>query len=101
MFVTKPVHLEVLDYLSAADFTFATVKSAPCRLFCSAIKIGEYWASGLPILPTPGVGDDSAISEAEGGGAVFGLTDASSLPCALSHISTLLARPTSGPASTA
>lgn len=86
-------HQEVPDYLSASDFAIATIKPAPCRLFCSAIKIGEYWASGLPVLVTPGVGDDSAITEAEGGGAVFDLSQPGSLPDALSRIAAVLARP--------
>ena len=57
-YVTKAPFAEVPDYLSAADFAFSPIRPAPCRLFCSAIKIGEYWASGLPVLLTPGVGDD-------------------------------------------
>ena len=70
-FVTKAPHAEVPNYLSAANFAFSPIRPAPCRLFCSAIKIGKYWASGLPVLVTPGVGDDSAIVKAEAGGAVF------------------------------
>ncbi len=93
VFVTKAAHAEVPDYLSAADFAFATIKPAPCRRFCSAIKIGEYWASGLPVLVPPGVGDDSAIAEAEGGGAVFDLTVSGSLAAALGRIAEILARP--------
>lgn len=93
VFVTKAAHPEVPDYLSAADFAFATIKPAPCRLFCSAIKIGEYWASGLPVLLPPGVGDDSAIAEAEGGGAVFDLTQPSSLAASLVFLTELLLQP--------
>ena len=90
-FVTKAAHAEVPDYLSAADFAFATIKPAPCRRFCSAIKIGEYWASGLPVLLPPGVGDDSAIAEAEGGGAVFDLAAPGSLAAALGRVAAVLA----------
>lgn len=97
-FVIKAAHAEVPGYLSAADFAFATIKPAPCRLFCSAIKIGEYWASGLPVLLTPGVGDDSAIAEAEGGGAVFDLTRPGSVPVALAAIAARLADPEHRPA---
>jgi len=36
------------------------------------MKIGEYWANGLPVVLTRGVGDDSAIIERERfGGALF------------------------------
>ena len=90
-FVTKAPHAEVAAYLSAADFAFATIKPAPCRLFCSAIKIGEYWANGLPVLVTPGVGDDSAIIVAEDGGAVFDLSAPDSLSVSLHHLSNILA----------
>jgi glycosyltransferase involved in cell wall biosynthesis len=89
-FVTKAPHKEVPEYLASADFAFATIKPAPCRLFCSAIKIGEYWASGLPILVTPGIGDDSAIIETEKGGAVFDFNQPASLLVALEHISEIL-----------
>ena len=92
-FVTKAAHHEVPAYLSAADFAFATIKPAPCRLYCSAIKIGEYWANGLPVLVSPGVGDDSAIIAAEGGGAVFDLNLPASLPAALESVAAVLARP--------
>lgn len=92
-FVTKAPHAEVPNYLSAANFAFSPIRPAPCRLFCSAIKIGEYWASGLPVLVTPGVGDDSAIIDAEGGGAVFDLSQTGSLPSALVRLSSLMAEP--------
>ncbi|GAB3637409.1 hypothetical protein GCM10027422_29990 [Hymenobacter arcticus] len=88
--VTKAPHAEVPDYLTAADVAFATIKPAPCRLFCSAIKIGEYWASGLPVLVTPGVGDDSAIIEAENGGAVFDLAQPGSIQVALKQLSAIM-----------
>lgn len=91
--VTKAFHHEVPDYLSAADFAFATIKPAPCRLFCSAIKIGEYWANGLPVLISPGVGDDSAIAEAEGGGAVFDLGQPGSLTQSLKRLMQLMQDP--------
>ncbi len=92
-FVTKAPHAEVPDYLSAADFAFSPIRPAPCRLFCSAIKIGEYWANGLPVLVTPGVGDDSAIMEAENGGAVFDLSQPDSVPAALGRLATLMQQP--------
>ncbi|ALW87097.1 hypothetical protein AUC43_19675 [Hymenobacter sedentarius] len=92
-FVTKAPHAEVPDYLSAADFAFSPIRPAPCRLYCSAIKIGEYWASGLPVLVTPGVGDDSAIVEAENGGAVFDLSKPGSVPAALARLDALMHQP--------
>ncbi|AMR27089.1 hypothetical protein A0257_08185 [Hymenobacter psoromatis] len=93
--ITKAPHQEVPDYLSAADFAFATIKPAKCRLFCSAIKIGEYWASGLPVLLPPGIGDDSAIIQAEGGGAVFDLDYPATLPDALRQLDLIWRAPDS------
>jgi len=93
VFLTKAAHQEVPDYLSAADFAFATIKPAPCRLFCSAIKIGEYWASGLPVLLPEGIGDDSDIIKQEGGGAIFNLDRPSSVSEALVNVAQQIAQP--------
>ena len=54
-------HDKVPNYLSASDIAFATIRPAPSRKYCSAIKIGEYYANGLPIVITKGCGDDSEI----------------------------------------
>lgn len=91
--VTRAPYTEVPAYLSAADFAFATIKPAPCRLFCSAIKIGEYWASGLPVLLPPGIGDDSQIVEIEAGGAVFDLHQPNSLVLSLGRLKQLMREP--------
>ncbi|SHL54259.1 glycosyltransferase [Hymenobacter psychrotolerans] len=93
VFVTKAPHAEVPGYLSAADFAFATIKPAECRRFCSPIKVGEYWAAGLPILLTAGVGDDSDIIQKEGGGAIFDLTRPDTVPAALQRIAEVLQQP--------
>jgi len=71
--VTKVPHHQVPDYLSAADFAFSFVKPANCRLFCSPIKDGEYWANGLPIMMAEMVGDDSEITQSENAGVVYNL----------------------------
>lgn len=65
------VHAEydnVPSYLSAADFAFSTIKSIPALQYCSPIKYGEYWASGLPIVTTLLEGDDAQIIREERGG---------------------------------
>lgn len=77
--VTAVPHAEVPNYLSAADFAFSTIKPAPCRQFCSPIKNGEYWANGLPILTPDGIGDDSDIVKAEGGGAIIDVNNKESV----------------------
>jgi glycosyltransferase involved in cell wall biosynthesis len=64
-------HEEVSPFLSAADFGLASYKFFKSGQFLSPVKIGEYWASGLPVLLTRGVGDESYFIENEGGGALF------------------------------
>ncbi|OON65919.1 glycosyltransferase [Hymenobacter sp. CRA2] len=92
-FVTKAPHHEVPGYLSAADFAFAPIKPADCRQFCSPIKVGEYWASGLPVVLTEGVGDDSDIIKAEGGGAIFNVERPASIPAAIQRVASILNEP--------
>jgi glycosyltransferase involved in cell wall biosynthesis len=82
-FVGKVPHHEVPKYLAAADFAFGLHLPTP---FVSPVKVGEYWASGLPVLLTDGVGDDSDIIKAEGGGAIFNLRYPESVPAALNEI---------------
>lgn len=93
VFVTEAPFAEVPNYLSAADFAFSPIRTNACWRFCSAIKIGEYWASGLPVLITPDAGDDSAIVAAEGGGAVLTLRQPASVAAALERVSSLLQQP--------
>lgn len=70
--IDRVPHHEVPGWLSAADVAFALYKRTPSSRFLSPVKIGEYWACGLPVVLTEGVADDSAIIAHEGiGGAVF------------------------------
>src|SRR5690606_17744018 len=66
--VTHADHDDVPSYLSASDFAFSTIKSVPALQYCSPIKYGEYWASGLPIITTLLEGDDARIMREENGG---------------------------------
>jgi hypothetical protein len=52
---------QVPDYLSASDFGYALIKPSPSKQYCSPIKVGEYWANGLPVVMPEGIGDDSVI----------------------------------------
>lgn len=70
-------HDEISGFLSAADFGMATVRSNPSSLFCSPVKTGEYWASGLPVLMTEGIGDESEYLEKENGGAFIDMRNIS------------------------
>lgn len=71
VFVGSALHSEVPNYLSAADFAFATIKPSPCRIYCCPVKNGEYWANGLPIFLEDGIGEDSEIIKNDGGGIIF------------------------------
>lgn len=76
-------HEMVPQYLSAADLAFALYKPSPSKRYLSPVKVGEYWANGLPVLLTKGVGDDGEIIQNEGGGAEFSLAEQDSLSGAL------------------
>lgn len=52
---------EVPKFLSVSDFGFSLIRPSASRRYCSPIKNGEYWANGLPVLLTKGVGDDEQI----------------------------------------
>jgi hypothetical protein len=82
----KVPHDQVEKYLSASDFAFSTIRPASSRKYCSPIKNGEYWANGLPIVITEGVGDDSDIVVKEDGGITFDLSYPESLTRAFEYI---------------
>lgn len=50
---------KVPEYLSSSDLAFATYKNFQSNKFLSPIKLGEYFANGLFVVCTPGVGDDA------------------------------------------
>jgi len=68
-------HSEVPSYLSAADFAFSLYRPSKSKRFLSPIKNGEYWANGLPVMMSKGIGDDSNIIDSERGGVTFSLED--------------------------
>ncbi|MFW5892299.1 MAG: glycosyltransferase [Bacteroidota bacterium] len=71
VFYASVAHGEVPLYLSAADFAFSLQSPKKSNLYLSPIKNAEYWAAGLPILITAGVGDDAKIIREENAGAIF------------------------------
>ena len=52
---------EVPDYLAAADFAFCFIKPGYSKLSSSPTKIGEFLASGLPVLCNIGIGDTDQL----------------------------------------
>jgi len=77
IFVDKVAHEVVPLYLSAADFAFSLIRPKVSSPYCSPVKNGEYWASGLPILITKGIGDDERIIHESGSGSIFDLSEES------------------------
>ena len=52
---------EVPDYLAAADVAFCFIKPGYSKLSSSPTKIGEFLASGLPVLCNVGIGDTDEL----------------------------------------
>jgi hypothetical protein len=69
VFVARVPHKEVNDFLSASDFALSFINAGPWSFACSAVKHGEYWAAGLPILMPAGVGDERLWLESRAAGA--------------------------------
>lgn len=66
---------EVNKYLNMADFAFALYKSNKVSPYLSPVKIGEYWAAGLPVAITPNLGDEQHFITEKSLGVVIGSTD--------------------------
>jgi glycosyltransferase involved in cell wall biosynthesis len=64
-------HSEIAAHLSLGDFGLNPVKPVPTKRYCTSIKDGEYWATGLPVVITRDISDDSGIIEAKGIGYVL------------------------------
>jgi hypothetical protein len=86
-------HDQVNAYLNAADLALSFINSGPWSFACSAIKHGEYWACGLPVLMPPGVGDEAAWLEAEGAGAIADFDQPSQILAAVHKLQTILRDP--------
>jgi glycosyltransferase involved in cell wall biosynthesis len=83
-------HDAVPRYLSAADFAFALYPPSPSKRALSPTKNGEYWASGLPVLLTRGVGDEADFLEPERAGALLD-ADLGNAAAALSKVMNIVA----------
>ena len=51
----------VPEHLAAADFAFCFIKPGYSKLSSSPTKIGEFLASGLPVLCNSGIGDTDEL----------------------------------------
>ena len=86
-------HGEVNAYLNAADFALSFINAGPWSFACSAIKHGEYWAAGLPVLMPPCVGDESQWLEKRKAGVFVDFGDPQSVRCAGEKIAQLIREP--------
>jgi hypothetical protein len=73
--VTSVEHDEVPRYLAAADVAITTARRLASSIACSPVKDAEYWANGLPVLISPGIGDDADLVSQHRLGVVADLTD--------------------------
>ncbi len=64
-------HAQIQKYLLFADFALNPVKPVPSKRYCTSIKDGEYWATGLPVVITPNIADDSVIIKTTNSGAII------------------------------
>ncbi|NME68163.1 glycosyltransferase [Flammeovirga aprica] len=71
VFIRSVPHSEVPNYLSASDFAFSLHRPSPSKIGLSPIKNGEYWANGLPILISEGIGDDSNLIKENNIGVIW------------------------------
>jgi hypothetical protein len=92
MFVPFP---EMYKYLSIADFAITPVKPIHSKRYCSPIKDGEYWATGLPVVVTENISDDSDIIQNENIGTIITDYSAEGYLKNIKAIETLLASDTS------
>lgn len=84
---------QVNAYLNAADLAVSFINSGPWSFACSAIKHGEYWACGLPVLMPPGVGDEAGWLEAERAGAIASFHDPAAVHLASRRLIKIMAEP--------
>ncbi|HEX8332194.1 MAG TPA: hypothetical protein VF622_06205, partial [Segetibacter sp.] len=63
--------VEVTNYLRAADVGFIYYKMSFSTIGRSPTKMGEYWASGIPIISFKGIGDLDYIIEKYPGSGVL------------------------------
>lgn len=70
-FIALVPHQEVPAFMHAADFAFSNIKPTQSQKFSSPVKLGEYWAAGLPFLLTEGVGDETGILQKGQGGILL------------------------------
>ncbi|MFB3814153.1 MAG: glycosyltransferase family 4 protein [Terriglobales bacterium] len=80
-------------HLAAADFAISFIKPCFSKLSSYPTKIGEYLASGLPILTNSGIGDLDELVEGERVGVLVNELSPDSYRTALANLMNLLSDP--------
>jgi glycosyltransferase involved in cell wall biosynthesis len=86
-------HNEIPELLAQADFALNPVKPVPSKKYCTSIKDGEYWSSGLPVVITPNISEDSDIIEQNKIGVILKSTEYEDLLNSAKEIKSLLLKP--------
>jgi glycosyltransferase involved in cell wall biosynthesis len=70
--ITQVPFIQVTDYLASADAGLVFYKDSFSIIGRSPTKLGEYWASGLPIISFQNIGDiDNIFVKYPGGGVLL------------------------------
>lgn len=86
-------HKDIAAYLRLGDFAINPVKPVPTKRYCTSIKDGEYWATGLPVVITKNISDDSDIIKKNQIGYVLESLNQSEYRNAISRIEELINSP--------
>ena len=90
--VVQPAeHGEVPFWLAAADIAIALRKPSYSSLAISPVKLGEYFACGLPVIANEGIGDVAEIVPRLGAGAVLGAMSDDEIDGVLARLDDILA----------
>ena len=81
---------DVPRHMGLGDFAINPVRPVPTKRYCTSVKDGEYWATGLPVVIPDRIGDDSGIIREHNIGAVLGGLDRASYEKAVAEIDALL-----------
>jgi hypothetical protein len=79
-------HGKVPRHLAAADVAITTCRPLASSAACSPVKDAEYWANGLPVLISPGIGDDADLVARHRLGVVVDLTNRIALARAVDEL---------------
>ena len=84
---------EVRSQLAAADAGLHFMAPGAAAHAGSPTKVGEYWAMGLPVILTSGIGDTTAIAQNDQTGVVTGIEPGPLWDEAIGQLEELLADP--------